>query len=163
MLPAAVRTYAPEGETPVLRYRYWEHLSVISAITPEGKLYTMKQEKAFDSSDIVRFLRHLLRHIDGKLLVIWDGLPAHRSRAVKDFLREGATRRLHLEQLPGYAPELNPAEGVWHYLKNVEMKNLCCHDLQELRDELRRAIERLRHRMGIIQSFTRHALGSAKV
>lgn len=136
---------------------------MISAITPEGKLYTMKQEKAFDSSDIVRFLRHLLRHIDGKLLVIWDGLPAHRSRAVKDFLREGATRRLHLEQLPGYAPELNPAEGVWHYLKNVEMKNLCCHDLQELRDELRRAIERLRHRMGIIQSFTRHALGSAKV
>jgi transposase len=136
---------------------------VISAITPEGKLYTMKQEEAFDSADIVDFLKHLLRHISGKLLVVWDGLPAHRSQAVKDFLREGATQRLHLEQLPGYASELNPAEGVWNYLKNVEMKNLCCHDLQELGDELHEAIERLRHKTNIIQSFTRHALVGANI
>ena len=147
----------------MLRYPYWEHLSVISAITPEGKLYTMKREKAFNSAGIVDFLKHLLRHIRGKLLVVWDGLPAHRSQAVKDFLRQGATRRVHLEQLPGYAPELNPAEGVWHYLKNVEMKNLCCHNLQELGDELRKAIERLRHKTGIIESFTRHALVGANV
>ena len=163
MLPTAVRTYAPQGETPVLRYPYWEHLSVISAITPEGKLYTMKREKAFNSAGIVDFLKHLLQHIRGKLLVVWDGLPAHRSQAVKDFLRQGATRRVHLEQLPSYAPELNPAEGVWHYLKNVEMKNLCCHNLQELGDELRKAIERLRHKTDIIESFTRHALASARV
>jgi transposase len=72
-----------------------------------------------ESAGIVRFLKHLLRHISGKLLVVWDGLPVHRSQAVKDFLRQGATQRVHLEQLPGYAPELNPAEGVWNYLKNV--------------------------------------------
>jgi len=147
----------------VLRYPYWEHLSVISAITPEGKLYTMKQGRAFNSSDIVRFLNHLLRHISGKLLVIWDGLPAHRSKEVRGFLREGATRRVHLEQLPGYAPELNPAEGVWQYLKHVELKNLCCHNLRELRDELRKAIERIRHKTDIIQSFTHQALGHASV
>lgn len=155
LLPAAVRTYAPRGQTPVLRYPYWEHLSVISAITPGGKLYTMTRETAFNGQAIVRFLKHLLRHITGKLLVIWDGLPAHRSRAVKDFLRQGAARRLYLAQLPSYAPELNPDEGVWNYLKNVELKNLCCHDLQELWDELRKAVARLRHKTDVIQGFIR--------
>lgn len=154
-MPAAVRTYAPRGQTPVLRYPYWKHLSVISAITPKGKLYTMTQEVAFDGAAIVRFLKHLLRHISGKLLVIWDGLPAHRSQAVKDFLRQGAAKRLHLEQLPAYAPDLNPDEGVWNYLKNVELKNLCCHNLQELRDELRKAIARLRHKTDLILAFIR--------
>jgi len=51
---------------------------MISAITPEGKLYTQMQVKSFDGDAIVRFLKHLLQHIPGKLLVVWDGLPAHR-------------------------------------------------------------------------------------
>jgi hypothetical protein len=57
------------------------------------------QEEAFDRHDIVDFLRHLLRHIGGKVLVIWDGLPAHRSQKVKDFLSE-TEGRVHMEQLP---------------------------------------------------------------
>jgi hypothetical protein len=61
----------------------------------------------------VRFLRHLLRHILGKLLVIWDGAPIHRCQAVKDFLAQGAAHRLHLEPLPGYAPDVNPDEGLF--------------------------------------------------
>ena len=83
------------------------------------------------------------------------GLPAHRGKTVKEFLREGASRRLHLEQLPGYAPDLNPDEGVWNYLKNVEMKNLCCQGLDHLKTELRKAKERLRHKTQIIKSFFR--------
>lgn len=154
-MPAAVRTYAPRGQTPILKYPPWEHLSVISAITPEGKLYTYTQEKAFDGPAIVRFLKHLLHHISGKLLLIWDGLPAHRSQAVKHFLSQGATQRLHLEQLPPYAPDLNPDEGVWNYLKNVELKNLCCHNLQELRTELAKAIARLRRKSDVILGFIR--------
>ena len=110
------------------------------------------QDKAFKGHTIVPFLKHLLRQIAGKLLIIWDGLPAHRGQAIKDFLRAGATQRIHLEQLPGYAPDLNPTEGIWQYLKYVEMKNLCCHTLQELRYELRKAIARLRHKTDIIQS-----------
>ena len=148
-----MRTWAPRGQTPVLRYRYWEHLSVISAITPEGKLYTMTQDKAFDSEAIVRFLKHLLQHLTGKLLIVWDGLPAHRSRKIKAFLSEGGAARVYLAQLPSYAPELNPDEGTWHYLKNVELKNVCCHNLDELRDELRKAIARLRYKPDIIQGF----------
>ena len=155
MLPAAVRTYAPCGETPELRYRFWDHLSVISAITPQGKLYTMTQEQAFKGPDIVRFLKHLLQHISGKLLVVWDRLPAHRGKVVRAFLREGGTKRIHLAQLPSYAPDLNPDEGVWNYLKRVELKNVCCHDLHELRTELRKAIARLRHKTDIIQGFIR--------
>jgi transposase len=61
---------------------------------------------------VVRFLKHLMRQIPGKLLVIWDGSPIHRGWAVKDFLASGTARRVQLEQLPGYAPDLNPDEGI---------------------------------------------------
>ncbi len=154
MLPGAVRTYAPRGETPVLRYRYWEHLSAISGITPDGKLYTLTRKAAFDGPAIVGFLKHLLRHIPGKLLVVWDRLPAHRSRVIRNFLRAGGARRMHLAQLPSYAPDLNPDEGVRNYLKRVELGNVCCHHLAELQDELRKAIARLRHKVSVIQGFT---------
>ena len=113
--------------------------------------------EGFQGADIVRFLKHLLRQIAGKLLLIWDGLPAHHGQAVKRMLSNGAAKRLHLERLPGYAPDLNPDEGVWGYLKHVEMRNLCCHDLVKLRCELRKAIARLRHKSTIIQSFFRQA------
>ena len=155
MLPAALRTYAPCGETPVLKYRYWEHVSMISAITPAGKLYTWTQETAFDGPAIVRFLKHVGRHISGKILVVWDRLPAHRSHWVKEFLRSKMGQRFYLAQLPSYSPDLNPDEGVWNYLKRVELKNVCCHDLPELRTELRKAVARLRHKKDIIQSFVR--------
>lgn len=77
LLPAVVRTYAPVGETSALcEHLSREHLSAISAITPEGKLYMMEQEeRAFKGPDVVRFLKHLLGRIAGKLLVVWDGSP----------------------------------------------------------------------------------------
>ncbi len=151
LLPGLVATYAPCGQTPILRVPLtWDHLSAISAITPTGRLYVMLQETAFDGSAIVRFLRHLLRQVRGKLLLIWDRLPAHHGQAVKDFLAGGAAQRIHLEQLPPYAPDLNPDEGIWRYLKQVEMKNLCCHDLPELTTAFRKAVARLRHKTHII-------------
>lgn len=127
---------------------------MISAITPDGKLYTWTRKETFTSPTIVSFLKHLLQHIPGKLLVVWDRLPAHRSRAIRDFLSVGGTERIHLAQLPSYAPDLNPDEGVWNYLKRVELKNVCCHSIAELRTELRKAIARLRHKVSVIQSFT---------
>jgi transposase len=161
LLPAGVWTYAPRGQTPILRVPLTrDHLSAISAITPAGKLYMMVQDHAFKGPAIVRFLRHLLRHIPGKLLIIWDGLPAHRSQPVKDFLAQGAAQRIHLERLPGYAPDLNPDEGIWRYLKYVEMKNLCCQTLADLQYELRKATARLRHKTTVILScFTQARLG----
>jgi transposase len=150
-LPTVVRTYAPVGQTPILREHFTrDHLSAMSGITLEGKLYMIEQERAFKGEDVVRFLKHLMGQIEGKLLVIWDGAPIHRSRAVKDFLASGAARRVRLEQLPGYAPDLNPEEGIWKHLECVELKNLCCQSLSELKVELRKAKERLRHKREVI-------------
>jgi transposase len=150
-LPMAVSTYAPCGLTPILRVPLTrDHVSAMSAITPQGKLFMQVQETAFDGPAIVRFLRHLLRHIPGKLLLIWDGLPAHHGQAVKAFLAQGGARRLLLERLPAYAPDLNPDEGIWRYLKHVELRNLCCADLSDLRRALRLATARLRHKVAVI-------------
>jgi transposase len=119
----------------------------MGGITPEGKLYLMVQERAYRGADVVGFLRHLARHI---ARVIWDGAPIHRSWVVKKYLSSGGARRIHLEQLPGYAPELNPAEGIWNYLKRVELKNRCCQSISHLNYELRKAKGRLRHKTTVI-------------
>lgn len=151
-LPAVVRTWAPRGETPILHALLTrDHLSVISGLTPEGQLLMQVQERSLRAPDVVRFLRHLLRHIPGPLLVIWDRAPIHRAQVVKDFLAQGGAARLYLAQLPAYAPELNPDEGIWQYLKRVELRNVCCDDLAELRLELRLATARLRHKYAVLQ------------
>jgi len=156
LLPAVVRTYAPVGQTPIIRsYLSRDHLSAISGITPAGQFYMRVQDRAIRGADGVRFLKHLLWHIPGKLLIIWDGSPIHRGHDVKDFLAHGAASRIYLEQLPGYAPELNPDEGIWRYLKHVELKNVVCQDLIHLRDELRKATHRLRHKTDVIQGCIR--------
>jgi transposase len=118
------------------------------------------QEQAYRVVDVVAFLRLLLRKIPSKLLVIWDETPIHRAKVIKEFLAAGAAKRLHLERLPGYAPELNPQEGVWNLLKRRQLKNLCCQQLSQVREALVRAKERLRHRRTILQSCVLHALGA---
>ena len=158
LLPAAVRSLAPRGHPPTLRFPVThEHLSVISGITPSGRLLLHVQDHAFRSPDIVQFLRHLLRHVSGKLLVIWDGAPIHRGRPIREFLARGGAKRLRLEQLPGYAPDLNPDEGIWAYLKCVELRNVCCTDLHDLRQHLRLATARLRHKRHVIRGCVVHS------
>jgi len=112
LLPAAVRTYAPRGRTPVLRVPLSrDHLSVISGLSPDGRLVLMAQERALTGADVARFLRHLLEIIPDPLLIIWDGGPIHRAQPVRDLLAEVGPGRLRVEPLPGYAPDLNPDEG----------------------------------------------------
>jgi DDE superfamily endonuclease len=97
-----------------------DHLSVISGITAQGWLHARVQNQPFRGVDAARFLQQLTTHISVRLLVIWDGSPIHRCQAIKAFLASPAGQGVHLEQLPPYAPELNPDEGVWNYLKRVE-------------------------------------------
>lgn len=154
LLPARVRTYAPRGMTPTLRvFETRDHLSVISAITTHGQLFTMVRDDSLSSVESVRFLKHLLTQLDRKLLIIWDGSPIHRSKEVKAYLADGATKHIHLERLPPYAPDLNPDEGVWNHLKYVELRNVCCLNLGHLRHQLDLAVIRLRRRPYLIQSF----------
>jgi transposase len=152
----AVRTWAPRGQTPIVRVKLThDHLSVISAITLDGRLFVQVRKDNYDGEAVVGFLRLLLRKVRGKLLVIWDGSPMHHGQAVKDFLREGAAKRLQLEPLPGYAPDLNPDEGIWNSLKRVELANVCCTDLGELRHHLLRAGVRLRHKPEVVRACAR--------
>jgi hypothetical protein len=121
LLPGMVRTDAPVGQTPVIHAPLSrDQLSAMGGITPGGKLYLMVQEKAYRGQEVVRFLQHLLGHIAGKLLVIWDGAPLHRSQVVQDYLSRGGARRIDLEQFPSDAPELNPAEGIWNEAGGTE-------------------------------------------
>ena len=111
-LPSVVRTYAPVGQTPILREWYTrDHLSAISAISPEGKRSFHAQDHSMDSADVVAFLEHLLREVPGRMLIIWDGAPMHRSHLIKTFLANGAAQRMHLERLPAYAPTSTRAKA----------------------------------------------------
>jgi len=158
LLPGLVRTYAPRGQTPILRVPLTrDHVSTIGAITTEGRLLLMAQERAYCSKDVVAFLKHLLQHIPGLLLVIWDGAPIHRGKPVKEFLANGGAERIRLEPLPAYAPDLNPDEGIWNYLKRVELRNVRCSDMGALRRELRLATARLRHKSHVIHGCIRQA------
>lgn len=153
LLPFVCRTYAPKGETPLLRSKLsHEHLSVASGISPAGRLYIQIQDKSFKGTDTVSFLRHLLAHVAGKILVLWDGCPIHRSREVKKFLLEEANGRVWLERIPGYSPDLNPDEGVWNYLKRAGLKNQVFSNLKELGKGLRKAIRSLRSHPHLIQA-----------
>ena len=152
----AVRTWAPRGKTPVLRVPFTrDHLSAISGITLDGRLFLQVRAASYNTAAVVGFLRVLLRKLSGKIVIIWDGSPIHRGQEIKAFLKRGAAKRLQLEQLPGYAPDLNPDEGIWNYLKRVELGNVCCANLDQLHQALIRARERLRHKKEIIKSCSR--------
>jgi transposase len=154
LLPGVVRTYAPEAQTPVLREKQTrDHLSVMGGMTPAGKVYTLARQESLNGLHSIEFLLHL-GHVAGtRLLVIWDGSPIHRREEVKEFVA-GTRGKVWVEALPGYAPDLNPwDEGGWHHLKNVEMRNLVCLDLEELHQEFHLAVGRLRQKPHLVQSF----------
>jgi transposase len=154
LLPGVVKTYAPEGRTPVLRAKLArDHLSVMGGMAPAGKVYTLVRQEPLDGLAAVEFLAHLQRVAGKRLLVIWDGSPIHRRSAVTEFA-EGTRGRVRVEALPGYAPDLNPwDEGGWHRLKNAELRNLACRDLEELHEEFHLAIARLRRKPELVQAF----------
>jgi transposase len=154
LLPGLVRTYAPAAQTPVLRQRQTrDHLSVMGGMTPEGKVYTLARQESLNGLQAVEFLEHLLRVAGERLLVICGGSPIHRRAAVQEFVA-GTRGKVRVESLPGYAPDLNPwDEGGWHHLKDVEMRNLVCRDLEELHQEFYLAVARLRQKPRLIQSF----------
>jgi len=154
LLPGVVKTYAPEGLTPVLREKQTrDHLSVMGAMTPEGRVYTLARQEPLNGLHCIEFLIHLGRVAGDRLLVIWDGSPIHRRVEVQEFVA-GTRGGVWLEALPGYAPDLNPwDEGGWNHLKNVEMRNLVCLDLEQLHEEFHLAVGRLRHKPHLVQSF----------
>lgn len=159
LLPGMVKTYGPKGKTPVIdQWLTRDHLSVMAGFTPTGKVYTLVRPVALTSEHTVAFLEHLRRQTGKRLLVIWDGSPIHRWGAVPEYLSSRAARSIHVEALPGYAPDLSPWDrGGWHHLKHVELRNVSCMDLEELHLELHLAIGRLRQKPQLTHSFFANA------
>jgi transposase len=153
LLPGVVKTYAPEGETPVVdEWQTRDHLSVMGGVTPEGGVYSLVRPTSLNGLHSIEFLVHLGHSAGDRLLVIWDGSPIHRRAEVKAFLVE-AGDAIHLEPLPPYAPDLNPVEWLWKHLKKVELRNLTCLDLEQLHMELHLALGRVRQKLRLIRSF----------
>ena len=150
--PALKNTWAPEGKTPVVQLNFnWKKLSVIGGISIRS-IYFQLHEESIKAPQVIGFLKHLQQHIKGKLLVVWDNLPAHRSKIVAEYL--GATKgRVWVERLPGYAPELNPIEYLWGYAKGNDLANLAPKDLWELSREANNALRRVRKMPRCLRAF----------
>ena len=144
--PLVRRSWARRGKTPVLLGNggHRKKVSVIGAVSvsPQarrlGFYFATRPDGYFDGEAVVGFLRDLLGHLRENVVVVWDGGPNHRGKAVREFLRRN--RRLTLERLPAYCPELNPAEAVWSWLKYGQLANYFANGVGELDDEV---IERL--------------------
>jgi putative transposase len=103
------------------------------------------------------FLQDLKRFVQGqRVILVWDHLPAHRSKVMKRFLFEQRDW-LPIEWLPGYAPDLNPAEGVWNNIKGREMANFCPDYMDEAVTAFRRGLRRVSHSRGLRFAFLSHA------
>src|SRR5436305_6955638 len=121
--PTRVRTWAPRGQTPLLQETFnWKSLSLIGGLVL-WQFYFQLHPGSIKSLQVVEFLKHLQRHVPGKLLILWDGASIHRSVLVRDYITS-TKGRIEVERLPAYAPELNPAESTWGHLKTHEISNL---------------------------------------
>jgi len=151
-----VKTWAPKGETPVLQYSFnWQQLSLMAGVS-FWRLYFRFFHGAIKGPQIVEFLKALKDTIGGKLLIIWDGLPAHRSRLVRNYV-ESLEGQIQLERLPAYAPEINPAEYVFGYAKQRELANLCVDTIEEVRAYATRRLKSMQRRPKLIRAFWQQA------
>ena len=110
----------------------------------------------YDTDTLIQVLGELRRFLGGeKATLLWDGLPAHRSTAMRTWL---STQRswLVVQRLPAYAPDLNPVEGLWSSLKAVELANLTSSTLAEVMTQAHRGIDRIRQTPHLAYSFLRH-------
>lgn len=152
------RTWAPRGARPVLkrRFGYWTKINLVIAICLDGSLhFRTKCSRSFNHRDLAKFLEHLLRHEEGQIVLFWPGPNNHKGPEIRRVLRENS--RLRVEWLPSYGFEYNPDEGVWDHLKWAPLRNHMPHDTEDNLAAVRRAMELIRRRKGMIASFFRHS------
>ena len=157
LIPNLRRTWAPRGQTPIIRHRYRrDKISAISAVTVSAQrqrvgLYIhFHPDHNITHVEVAVFLRALLRHLRGQVIVLLDGGSIHKGPDVHDLL--GRCPRLHLERFPGYAPELNPDEFVWTHFK-ATLANGRPDNLDDLMTTLCRITTDVRKRPDLIRSF----------
>ena len=130
-------------------------MSLIAAVT-FWNFYFRFFPGSIKAPQLIEYLKALSRQLDGKLLIIWDGLPAHRSRAVRLYV-ESLNGHIVLERLPAYAPELNPVEYLFGYAKQRELANLCLHTISEVKTYASRRLKSMQRRPTLVTAFWQQA------
>jgi transposase len=157
--PLVRRTLAPRGQTPVLKTwgGHRERVSATAALTISPRrrrldLYFRTYPKAFVNQErAADFLRYLLKHLRGTVIVVWDGGPMHKGDAIRAALHDFP--RLSLERLPPYTPELNPVEYLWNHLKYGVLSNFMPDDVFHLDGVLKQRFRRARASVPRLQGF----------
>ena len=156
-------TWAPRGQTPVLRHHFnWARLSMAGALAyrPDGSqaaLVFQIQEGSYNTGSLIGFPEDMHTHFGTqKIILIWDGLPAHRSRVMSAWI--AAQRRwLTVERLPGYAPDLNPLEQVWGNVKPAELANFCADTIGQAQAAAEAGLKRVGASSTLCFAFLAHA------
>lgn len=161
LLPSVRATWAPRGQTPVLRHRFnWKRLSLAGALAyePDGTdahLIFQMRAGAYNDQTLVAFLTALNDLEQRPVVLIWDGLPSHRSRAMRAWLVE-QRHWLTVEPLPGYAHDLNPVEQAWGTLKSRELANLCADTIDQVAEAAQDGLDRISSDARLCFAFLRH-------
>jgi transposase len=146
LIPNVVRTWAPQGQTPIHRHRQGrrDKISVISGISvsPSRHLYYLLFYDKIGQDEVCVFLRELLRHLHRPVIVLLDNSSTHKGKPIEQIL--GRHRRLRIEYFPSYAPQLNPDEGVWALAKQ-KLANSCSNDVDQLLEDILGSIEAIRN------------------
>ena len=139
LIPTRRRTWGPEGHTPWIPYSYkHDRISALAVLTisPIRRhigLYARFQQDNFKAVHVAPFLRQLLHHVPGPVILLWDQGKIHKGPAIEEVLLDYP--RLRTEWFPKYAPELNPAEQVWNEFKGHTANSLPL-DKQDIRNSL---------------------------
>jgi len=146
-------SYAPVGQTPVIRATGQRFgCSMISAITNRGQLAFRVFHGTFRAPMFVDFMRRVRLQSAGKVYLIVDGHPVHRSKIAKLFVAEN-TADFRLIQLPGYCPELNPDELLNQDVKTNSLGKSRPRDRAEMMATVRRHLFRRQKQPQIIQNL----------
>lgn len=159
LAPLVRRSLAPKGRTPLLKIKasHRDKVSLIAALTLSpnrrrlGFYFSSMVKDHFEQSAVAWFLQQLLRKLRGPVIVIWDRGNMHRGHDIRQLLERNP--RLTLKQLPPYAPELNPTEQIWEYLKWSKLCNLAATDVYDLDQHVFRELDAVRYDQERLQSF----------
>jgi transposase len=158
MAPLVRRTWAPVGQTPIVyqRTRSRERVSMIAALTVSprrrkvGLYFRLLPNENVVTAVVLRFVRQLRRQLGAPLVVVWDRLNVHRCAWGT---LQGASPSIHAVLLPPYAPELNPVEVFWSYLKINPLANWPAADADQLHRRAQRHARRIADDQDLLRSF----------
>ncbi|PIR16869.1 MAG: transposase [Deltaproteobacteria bacterium CG_4_10_14_0_2_um_filter_43_8] len=107
------------------------------------------------AGDCRAFINQLSLSIRGKIFVVWDNLRCHKSKKVYDYL--DSQHRISCFYFPPYAPELNPVEYVWSYLKSSPLSNFAPKNFDELSEKSKSAFHHLKYKHRLLTSLVKHS------